>query len=223
MSLLQPRPLRVVIAEDHVLLREGMANLLREYGVEVVAETGDATELLNKVSVYRPDVAVTDVHVRRGETADGLHAALRILAEHPEVGVLVLSESPDEQGVLTLLGEHGRAVGYLHKDRVGDVSTFVDAIARVARGESALDRDVVSELLERRDQNGLLAKLRPRERDVLAMMVEGRSNAWIARSLRITLGSVEQHVSLIFAKLDLAEEPDEEQRVATLLRTLEAV
>lgn len=199
-----------------------MASLLHEYGVEVVAQAGDTPELLTKVGSHRPDVAVTDVQVRRGQTADGLQAALRIRAEHPEVGVLVLSETPDEQAALTLVGEDGRGVGYLHKDRVGDISTFADTIARVARGESAVDREVVAQLLGRHDPGGPVQELRPREREVLALMVEGRSDAWIARSLRVTVGSAKQHAAQVFEKLELEEEPDEQQRVSTLLRLLEA-
>lgn len=222
MTAVDPKPLRVVIAEDHALLREGMARLLEDCGVEVVAQTGDPFELITKVGTYRPDVAVTDVQVQRGQTEDGMLAALRIRAEHPEVGVLVLSRAPDERAALMLIGEDCRRVGYLHKDRIGDVSTFVDAIARVARGESAVDRGIVAELLERARDEFQLERLKPRERKVLAMMTEGRSNEWIAQTMRVSLGAVEQHVAQVFAKLAVEDEPDEEQRVAALLRLLES-
>lgn len=203
-----------------MLLRDGMAQLLQEYGIEVVAQTGDAGELITKVRAHLPDVAVTDVAVRNGKIEDGLQAAIQIRSQHPDVGVLVLSQSPDERSALTLIDEGGRQVGYLHKNRVGDVTTFVDAIARVARGESAVDRDVVGSLLQRMGGKKLLRRLKPREQAVLALMAEGRTDDWIALSLRITVGAAEQHAAQVFEKLGLDAVPDETERVPVLLKKL---
>jgi DNA-binding NarL/FixJ family response regulator len=213
-------PVRVVIGEDDVLLREGIVRLLAEAGFEVVAQAGDAEDLLRKSLAHKPDVVVADVQMPPGHGDDGLRAALEVRRQHPEIGVLVLSQFYEEQYALDLIGEHPEGVGYLLKERVGDVEAFVEALARVAAGGSALDPEVVGRMLGRRRTHGPLDRLSPRERDVLAAMAEGKSNQGIAEELVVTQAAVEKHVTGIFQKLDLGPTPTEHRRVLAVLAYL---
>jgi DNA-binding NarL/FixJ family response regulator len=210
----------VVIGEDDVLLREGIVRLLAEAGFEVVAQAGNAEDLLRKSLAHKPDVVVADVQMPPGHGDDGLRAALEVRRQHPEIGVLVLSQFYEEQYALDLIGEHPEGVGYLLKERVGDVEAFVEALARVAAGGSALDPEVVGRMLGRRRTHGPLDRLSPRERDVLAAMAEGKSNQGIAEELVVTQAAVEKHVTGIFQKLDLGPTPTEHRRVLAVLAYL---
>jgi DNA-binding NarL/FixJ family response regulator len=213
---------RVVVADDSVLLREGIVRLLEESGFEVVGQAGDAEDLVRKVSAHRPDVAVVDIRMPPTNTDDGLRAALEIRSRLPEIGVLVLSQYVEEGYALDLVGDSAGGVGYLLKDRVADVERFVDAVRRVAEGGSALDPEVVSQLLGRARRNDPLAALTPREREVMELMAEGRSNAAIAEALVITERAVEKHVTSIFGKLGLAPAPADHRRVLAVLTYLRA-
>jgi DNA-binding NarL/FixJ family response regulator len=209
--------LRVVVGEDDVLLREGIARLLGDAGFDVVAQAGDATDFLRKALAHRPDVAVVDVQMPpRGED-DGLRAALELRECRPGTGVLVLSQFYEERYALDLIGDRAEGVGYLLKERVGDVSAFVSAVERVANGGSALDPEVVGRMLGRRRDPGPLDELSPRERAVLAAMAEGKSNRGIAEDLSITPAAVEKHVTGIFNKLGLGPTPTEHRRVLAVL------
>jgi DNA-binding NarL/FixJ family response regulator len=212
---------RVVIADDSVLLREGLVRLLTEAGFEVVGQAGDAEDLLRKVRAHRPDVALVDVRMPPTQTDEGLQAAREIRSELPEVSVLVLSHDVEEANVGELFADNAEGLGYLLKDRVGDLDTFIEAVRRVAAGGSALDPEVVSRLLGRRRHDDPLAALSPREREVLEQMAEGRSNAAIAERLVITERAVEKHVGSIFSKLSLASAPEDHRRVLAVLRFLE--
>jgi DNA-binding NarL/FixJ family response regulator len=214
--------LRVVIAEDQVLLRAGLARLLQDSGFDVVAQAGDAVDLLRKVAAHKPDVAIVDVQMPPDHTDDGLRAAIRIRAEHPDVGVLVLSQFYDERYPLDLIGGDAGGVGYLLKDRVADLDSFTSAVRRVAAGGSALDPEVVGRMVGRRRKDDPLEVLSPRERDVLALMAEGKSNPGIAEALHVTVAAVEKHVTRIFHKLDLGHAPDEHRRVMAVLTLLRA-
>jgi DNA-binding NarL/FixJ family response regulator len=211
---------RVLIAEDQVLLREGLARLLEEAGFEVVAQAGDAVDLQRKVAAHRPDVAIVDVQMPPDHTDDGLRAAIRIRAEHPGIGVLVLSQFLDERYTLDLIGDDARGVGYLLKDRVGDIASFADAVRRVAAGGSALDPEVVARMVGRRRKDSPLDDLTPREREVLGLMAEGRSNPAIAEELVVSGAAIEKHVSSIFRKLGVGREPGEHGRVMAVLALL---
>ena len=213
------RPIRVVIAEDSVLLREGLARLLEESGFEVAGQAGDAEDLLRKVGAHKPDVAVVDVRMPPSHTDEGLRAAHQIRSDHPGTGVLVLSQYVEEAYALDLLSQSTESTGYLLKDRVADIDTFTDAVRRVASGGSALDPEVVSLLLGRRREDPLEA-LTPREREVLALMAEGRSNAAIAEQLVVTERAVEKHVTSIFTKLDLTPTVEDHRRVLAVLAYL---
>jgi len=208
---------RVVIAEDSVLLREGIARLLEESGFEVVAQAGDGEDLLRKVGAHKPDIAVIDVRMPPTHTDEGLRAARRIRAEHPATAVLVLSQYVEEAYALDLLSESSERTGYLLKDRVADIATFTDAVRRVANGGSALDPEVVALLLGRRRRADPLAVLSPRERQVLGLMAEGRSNAAMAQALGVSDRAVEKHVTAIFSKLDLPPAVDDHRRVLAVL------
>lgn len=215
-----PDPLRVVIGEDDVLLREGIARLLTEAGFEVVAQAGDAEALLRRALAYRPDVAVIDVQMPPDRSDDGLRAAVELRRQRPDIGVLVLSQYYEEHYAVDLIGDRAEGVGYLLKERVGDVDAFIDAVGRVAAGGSALDPEIVARMLGRRERQGPLAELTPRERDVLAAMAEGLSNQGIAESLFVTDAAIEKHIRSIFLKLGLAQTPTEHRRVLAVLTYL---
>jgi DNA-binding NarL/FixJ family response regulator len=212
--------IRVVIAEDSVLLREGVARLLEQSGFEVVGQAGDGEDLLREVGEHKPDVAVIDVRMPPTHTDEGLRAAHRIRAEHPGTAVLVLSQYVDEAYALELLSESTESTGYLLKDRIADIHTFTDAVARVANGGSALDPEVVGLLLGRRRHEDPLAVLTPRERDVLGLMAEGRSNSAMAEALGVSERAVEKHVTGIFSKLDLPPAVEDHRRVLAVLAFL---
>jgi DNA-binding NarL/FixJ family response regulator len=214
--------MRVVIAEDSVLLREGLARLLEEHEMEVVAQAGDAEDLLRKVGAHRPDVAVVDVRMPPTHTDEGLKAALTIRERQPDVGVLVLSAYVEEASAMELLSDDAAGLGYLLKDRIGDVERFVEAVRRVGEGGSALDPEVVARLLGRRRREDPLEVLSPREREVLGLMAEGRSNHAIADGLVVTERAVEKHVTSIFSKLDLPPTVEDHRRVLAVLRFVEA-
>ncbi len=214
--------LRVVVADDSVLLREGVVRLLEEAGLEVVGQAGDAEDLKRKVFAHRPDLAIVDVRMPPDHTDDGLRAALEIRRQQPETAVLVLSQYVEEAYALELVGDSQGGVGYLLKDRVADVDRFVDSVRRVAEGGSALDPEVVAQLLGRRRRDDPLHDITPREREVLELMAEGRSNAAIAGQMVVTERAVEKHVTNIFAKLDLTTRPDSHRRVLAVLAYLRA-
>src|SRR5687768_6483575 len=216
----QDDPIRVVIADDSVLLREGIARLLEDSGFEVAGQAGDGEDLLRKVGAHKPDVAVVDVRMPPTHSDEGLRAALRIRAEHPHTAVLVLSQYVDEASALELLSESSESIGYLLKDRVADVASFTDAVQRVAHGGSALDPEVVGLLLGRRRREDPLAPLSPREREVLALMAEGRSNAAMAEAQGVSERAVEKHVTAIFSKLDLPRAGADHRRVLAVLKFL---
>jgi DNA-binding NarL/FixJ family response regulator len=209
--------MRVVIAEDSVLLREGLARLLGDAGFDVVGQCGDAEELLMKVRSYPPDVAIVDIRLPPTHRDEGLRAALEIRAEHPSVAVLVLSQYMELGLAMQLLSESAEGAGYLLKDRVGDVTEFVAAVKRVAEGGTALDPIIVSTLLGRRRSDDPLAGLTPREREVLELMAAGSSNQGIADKLVISLRGVEKYVSSIFGKLGLPSSGSESRRVLAVL------
>src|SRR3954453_541776 len=218
----------VVIADDSVLLREGIARLLVDSGFEVVGQADDADDLLRKVGAHKPDIAVVDVRMPPTHTDEGLRAAHRIRAEYPETAVLVLSQYVEEAYALDLLSESTERTGYLLKDRVADIDTFTDAVRRVAGGGPppragggpALDPEVGARLLGRRRREDPLEALTPREREVLGLMAEGRSNAAIAAALVVTERAVEKHVTSIFTKLDLTPASEDHRRVLAVLRYL---
>jgi DNA-binding NarL/FixJ family response regulator len=214
--------MRVVLADDSVLLREGVARLLVEAGLDVVAQAGDADDLLRKVGAHKPDVAIVDVKMPPTHTDEGLRAAAEIRERHPEVGVLVLSQYLEEGYALDLLSSSAERMGYLLKDRVADLDRFVDAVRRVGEGGSALDPEVVSRLLGRRRREDPLEEISPRELEVLGLMAEGRSNHAIAEALVVTERAVEKHVTSIFAKLNLPPTAVDHRRVLAVLTYLRA-
>jgi DNA-binding NarL/FixJ family response regulator len=213
-------PLRVVIGEDDVLLREGIARLLIDAGFDVVAQTGDADDLLRKSLAHRPSVVIADVNMPPGHEDDGLLAAIEVRRQRPETGVLVLSQYYEERYALDLIGDRADGVGYLLKERVGDLETFIDAVTRVAGGGSALDPEVVGRMLGRRQRNSALDQLSARERDVLAAMAEGKSNHGIAVTLLVSQAAVEKHITSIFHKLQLDPGQTEHRRVLAVLAYL---
>lgn len=213
-------PVQVIVAEDDVLLREGIVRLLAEAAFEVVAQTGDAEDFLGKALAYRPDVAVVDIQMPPGRGEDGLLAAIELRKRQPETGVLVLSQYYEDQYAVDLIGESAEGVGYLLKERVGDVDAFIDAVARVAGGGSALDPEVVGRMLGKRRHGGPLDDLSPRERDVLAQIAEGKSNQGIAAALVVTTAAVEKHVTSIFSKLGIDPSPTDHRRVLAALAYL---
>jgi DNA-binding NarL/FixJ family response regulator len=212
--------MRVVIAEDAGLLREGLAQMLAERGHEICAAVADAEALLAAVDRHQPDVAVVDIRMPPTHTDEGLRAALALRASHPGTGVLVFSQYIETRYAARLLGGNAAGVGYLLKDRVADVAEFADALERVAAGGTALDPEVVSQLLGASRRSTGLASLTARERDVLALMAEGRSNAGIAAGLVVSGGAVEKHVASIFAKLGLPPSEGDNRRVLAVLRYL---
>jgi DNA-binding NarL/FixJ family response regulator len=205
---------RVVIAEDDVLFREGLGRLLAEAGFEVVAQAGDADDFLRKALGHRPDVTVVDIEMPPGRGADGLRAALELRARLPDTGVLLLSSHYEEGYALDLISENANGVGYLLKDRIGDVEVFTEAVGRVAAGGTALDPEVVGRMLgRRRPRGGPLDDLTERERDVLAQLAEGKSNLGIAQALVVTPAAVEKHITSIFQKLGIDSTPTGHRRV----------
>jgi len=214
--------MRVVIAEDSVLLRAGLVALLEDAGFEIVGEAADAEDLLRKVRAHRPELVVTDIRMPPTQTDEGLRAAQQIRSELPEIGLMVLSQHIDEGYALELLQGSAEGVGYLLKDRVADINAFVDALRRVAARGSVLDPEVVSQLLGRRRGDDPLDRLTPRERQVLALMAEGRSNHAVARELVVTERAIEKHVTSIFSKLGLSAAEDGHRRVLAVLQYLHA-
>jgi DNA-binding NarL/FixJ family response regulator len=211
---------RVVIAEDSVLLREGVVRILAEAGFDVVGQAGTAEELMLKVRSYTPDVAIVDIRMPPTHTDEGLRAAQEIREKHPGTGVLVLSQYVEPAYAMELLAESAEGVGYLLKDRVSDVGEFADAVRRVGDGGSALDPTIVSQLVGRRRGDDPLGELTPREREVLGLMAEGRSNQGIAERLVVTERAVEKHVTSIFSKLRLPTAPADHRRVLAVLAYL---
>jgi DNA-binding NarL/FixJ family response regulator len=217
--------LRVVIAEDQALLREGIVALLRDKGIDVVAQAEDGAGLLRVLAGHKPDLAIVDVRLPPTFTDEGIRAALEARAKYPGLGVLILSAYVEPVYTAELLDSGGDGgIGYLLKERVGDVKAFIGAVESVARGGTALDREVVSELVRRRtgDDDGALGALTPREREVLGLMAEGRTNTPIARALVVTPGAVEKHISNIFSKLDLPATDEDHRRVLAVLAYLRA-
>ena len=212
---------RVVLAEDDVLLREGLASLLERSGFEVAGQAGDAAQLLRMVAERSPELVVVDIRMPPTNSTEGLEAARQIRQEHPEVGILVLSAHVEVDHAMELLAG-GRGIGYLLKSRVTDVAEFIDTLQRIAKGGSAVDPGLVAELVAARRRDDPLAALSAREREVLALMAEGRSNAGIARRLWVTEGTVEKHVRSILTKLTLPETGDDHRRVLAVLTFLEA-
>ena len=213
--------MRLVIAEDSVLLREGMARLLEEHGFEIAGQAGDGEDLIRKVMAHKPDVAIVDVRMPPTHTDEGLRAAQQIREELPDVGVLVLSQYVEEEYATELLADRADGVGYLLKDRVADVDVFTDAVRRVAEGGSALDPEVVSMMLGRK-RDEPLSELTPREREVLALISEGLSNNAIAERLVVTERAVEKHVTSIFGKLRLPPTAETHRRVLAVLAYVRA-
>jgi DNA-binding NarL/FixJ family response regulator len=211
---------RVVLAEDSVLLREGVARILDEAGFEVVGQAGNADELMLKVRSYSPDVAIVDIRMPPTHTDEGLRAAQEIREKHPTCGVLVLSQYVEPTYAMELLAESAEGVGYLLKDRVSDVNEFADAVRRVGEGGSALDPTIVSQLVGRRRRDDPIDQLTPREREVLGLMAEGRSNSGIAEQLVVTERAVEKHVTSIFSKLRLPAASEDHRRVLAVLAYL---
>jgi DNA-binding NarL/FixJ family response regulator len=212
---------RVVIADDDVLLREGVASLVSRAGFEVVGQAGDATELLDLVRAHRPQLVLTDIRMPPAHSTEGLDAARTIRAELPDVGIVVLSAHVDVEHATELLSG-GRAIGYLLKTRVTDVEDFVDTLQRVSRGASVIDPALVAELVSARRRDDPLQALSSREHEVLALMAEGLSNAGIGRRLWVTEGTVEKHVRSILTKLDLPETGDDHRRVRAVIMFLDA-
>jgi DNA-binding NarL/FixJ family response regulator len=212
--------LRVSIGEDDVLLREGITRILGDAGLDVVASVGDAEELVRRTLAYRPDVVIVDVQMPpRGED-DGLQAAVELRRRLPQIGVLILSQYCEPAFAVRLIGDRPEGVGYLLKERVGDVATFTDAISRIASGGSALDAEVIRRMMGRRAPGDALASLTPRELAVLAAMAEGKSNLGIAQTLLISRAAVEKHVTAIFRKLPMTPASTEHRRVQAVLTFL---
>jgi DNA-binding NarL/FixJ family response regulator len=212
---------RVVIADDSVLLREGAVRILEEAGIEVVGQAGDADDLLRKVRAHRPDVAIVDIRMPPTNVDEGLVAAETLRAELPDIGVLVLSQYVEESYAQRLMARGAEGVGYLLKDRVADIDRFVDGVRRVAEGGSVLDPEVVSQMLGRRRPDGPLETLTPREREVLEAMAQGQTNRAISEALGVTERAIERHVTAIFEKLGLSAGDGGHRRVLAVLAFLQ--
>ena len=212
--------MRVVIGEDQLLFRKGLGRLLEEAGFDVVGQAGDAVDLRRKVAAHRPDVAVVDIQMPPTNTDDGLRAAMAIRAEQPQTKVLVLSQYIEERYAVDLIGECAEGVGYLLKDRVGDLDAFADAVRRVGEGGSVLDPEVVGQMLGRRRRIDPLDELSRREREVIELMAQGRSNSGIAEALVITESAVEKHVTSIFDTLGIARDGEAHRRILAVLTFL---
>jgi DNA-binding NarL/FixJ family response regulator/class 3 adenylate cyclase len=219
-DLQESKAMRIVLADDSVLLREGIARLLEDAGFQIAGQAGDYDDLMLKVRSYTPDVAIVDIRMPPTNTDEGLRAAQEIRAKHPGIGVLVLSQYVETEYAMELLADSAEGVGYLLKDRVSDVEEFVDAVRRVAEGGSALDPSIVTQLVGRRRRDDPLDALTPREREVLELMAEGKSNKGIAEKLVVTERAIEKHVTNIFGKLRLASSSDDHRRVLAVLALL---
>lgn len=217
-----PRRIRVIVGEDQPFVREGIVRVLQDGGFDVVGTTADARDLVRMADAYGPDVVVADIQMPPDHADDGLRAALAIRAADPGVGVLVLSQFLEDSYVFDLVSAGAQGVGYMLKEKVGNMRLFTDAVRRVADGESALDPDVVARLVGRTRKASPVDDLTPREREVLALIAEGRSNAGIARELVVTVAAVERHVTSIFDKLGLGQSADQHRRVLAVLTYLKA-
>jgi DNA-binding NarL/FixJ family response regulator len=217
-----PQQIRVLVGEDQPFVREGVVHVLQDGGFDVVGAAADARALVRMASAYRPDVVVADIQMPPDHADDGLRAALQIRAARPGVGVLVLSQFLEDSYVFDLVADGAQGVGYMLKEKVGDLAMFTDAVRRVAGGGSALDPDVVTRLVGRKRKASPVDDLTPRERQVLALIAEGRSNAGIARELVVTVAAVERHVTSIFDKLGLHQSPEQHRRVLAVLKFLRA-
>jgi DNA-binding NarL/FixJ family response regulator len=211
---------RVVVGEDEPLVREGIVRVLEDAGFEVVGVAADAPDLLRKANAHKPDVVVTDIQMPPERTDDGLRAARQIRRDRPETGVVVLSQFLEDRYAIELVGDSAAGVGYLLKERVGDLALFVDSVRRVANGGSALDPEVVQRMVGRRRTTSAVDELTPREREVMALMAEGRSNGGIAAELVVTVAAVERHITNIFDKLGLRPVPADHRRVLAVLEYL---
>ena len=211
---------RVVVGEDEPLVREGIVRVLEGADFEVVGVAGNATDLIRKTNAHKPDVVITDIQMPPDRTDDGLRAAIEIRRTRPEVGVVVLSQFLTDRYPLELVGDRAEGVGYLLKERVGDLALFADSVRRVAAGGTALDPQVVQRMVGRRRADSPLDELTPRERAVMSLMAEGRSNAGIAAELIVTVPAVERHVTNIFDKLGLRQAPEDHRRVLAVLEFL---
>jgi DNA-binding NarL/FixJ family response regulator len=218
----QPAPIRVLVGEDQPIVREGIVHVLADSGFEVIGTAGDARDLVRKARSGRPDVVVTDIQMPPDHADDGLRAALEIRSALPGVGVLVLSQFLEDRYAFDLVADGAQGVGYLLKEKVGDLRVFTDAVRRVADGGSALDPDVVARLVGRRRRSSPLDSLTKRETEVLSLIAEGYSNAGVARELVVTVAAVERHVTSIFDKLGLQQSPDQHRRVLAVLNYLQA-
>jgi DNA-binding NarL/FixJ family response regulator len=218
----QPARIRVLVGEDQPIVREGIVHVLTDSGFEVVGTAADAHELVRKARLDRPDVVVTDIQMPPDHTDDGLRAALEIRAAEPGTGVLVLSQFLEDRYAFDLVADGAQGVGYLLKEKVGDLRVFTDAVRRVAEGGSALDPDVVARLVGRRRRSSPIDSLTKRETEVLSLIAEGRSNAGVARELVVTVAAVERHVTSIFDKLGLSRSPDQHRRVLAVLNYLQS-
>ena len=217
-----PGQVRVVVGEDQPIVREGIVHVLQDSGFEVVGTAENARDLVRITGLQRPDVVVTDIQMPPDNTDDGLRAALEIRAAVPSVGVLVLSQFLEDRYAMDLVADSAEGVGYLLKENVGDLRMFTEAVRRVASGGSALDPNVVARLVGRKRRTGPLDNLTPRERDVLALVAEGRSNAGVAQELVVSVAAVERHVTGIFDKLGLHQSPEQHRRVLAVLKYLRA-
>ena len=217
-----PRQIRVVVGEDQPIVREGIVHVLQDSGFEVVGTAENARDLVRITGAQRPDVVVTDIQMPPDNTDDGLRAALEIRATVPSVGVLVLSQFLEDRYAMDLVADSAEGVGYLLKENISDLSMFTEAVRRVASGGSALDPNVVARLVGRKRKAGPLDNLTPRERDVLALVAEGRSNAGVAQELVVSVAAVERHVTSIFDKLGLHQSPEQHRRVLAVLKYLRA-
>jgi DNA-binding NarL/FixJ family response regulator len=218
----QPARIRVLVGEDQAIVREGIVHVLQSSGFEVVGTAADARELVRKARASRPDVVVTDIQMPPDHTDDGLRAALEIRAAEPDVGVLVLSQFLEDRYAFDLVADGAQGVGYLLKEKVGDLRVFTDAVSRVADGGSALDPDVVARLVGRRRRSSPIDRLTKREAEVLALIAEGLSNAGVAAELVVTVAAVERHVTSIFDKLGLQQSPEQHRRVLAVLNYLQS-
>jgi DNA-binding NarL/FixJ family response regulator len=218
----RPQQIRVIVGEDQPFIREGIISVLRDGGFDVVATTGDASDLVQMAAAYQPDVVVADIQMPPDHTDDGLRAALAIRLAHPATGVLVLSQFLEDSYAFDLVADGAQGVGYLLKEKVGDLGMFTDAVRRVAEGGSVLDPDVVARLVGRKRTASPVDELTPREREVLALIAQGRSNSGIAHELVVTVAAVERHVTGIFDKLGLNQSRDQHRRVLAVLTFLRA-